>query len=173
MAKATSSTLVQGYQISVTTWENDGDAYATKIFEGITESHARYIVFILRMFHTSPPFLGGYHESEIDAKMDDIICYHNRFIDNFGDVVFDDFQNPNNPICLTTIDLNNRDDVQNYTYIFTEHFIDKYVGRNFDEGAYDFYRNVECYTVIYVPETITLPDHTLQINEELKSITVD
>lgn len=171
MVKATSSTLVKGYQLSVTTWENDGDAYATKVFDGIPESHIRYITFIIRMFGRQPPHLGGHHISEIQSKLDTIIDYHNNFIDKFGDVVFEQPYLPDDPLILTKIDKNDREAVDKFWLIFIEYFVDDYVGRNFDEGAWDFYRNVDIYSLVYVPETITLPDHTLQINEELESIT--
>ena len=39
-----------GYQVHITTWENDGDCYATKIISGLTEDDVRFYIELSNKF---------------------------------------------------------------------------------------------------------------------------
>lgn len=41
-----------GYQIHVTSWENDADSYATKIVSGLTEADVAFLVGVLGICHS-------------------------------------------------------------------------------------------------------------------------
>lgn len=65
--------IKSGYQLHITTWENDGDNYSTQIFSGLTEADVKFYVHIVTRFasrndwvDTGLPKLGNqYNKLEI------------------------------------------------------------------------------------------------------------
>lgn len=51
-----------GYQLHVTTWENDGDHYNTEIISGLTEADVRFLLDVAKQFgsrNSTTPGLGN------------------------------------------------------------------------------------------------------------------
>lgn len=42
--------ILAGYQLHITTWENDGDSYKTKILSGLTEADVKFYIDIASRF---------------------------------------------------------------------------------------------------------------------------
>lgn len=53
------SNIPSGYQLHVTTWENDGDGSATKIWSGLTREDCEFLVTLVKKFESSSLHRGG------------------------------------------------------------------------------------------------------------------
>ena len=42
--------IPSGFQLQITTWENDGDCYKTQVFSGLTEADVKFYLSIARKF---------------------------------------------------------------------------------------------------------------------------
>lgn len=47
------TTIKAGYRLTITTWENDGDNYNTKVLEGLDKADVQFHVDILKLFDRS------------------------------------------------------------------------------------------------------------------------
>lgn len=55
-----------GYRLSVVSWENDGDAYQTRVFEGLTRERAEFLIEVAEL--TSRGKFGNLYEPS-DTKL--------------------------------------------------------------------------------------------------------
>lgn len=58
-----------GYQIHFITWENDGDAYATKILSGLNEADAKFFYDLASNFKSRNSDIKGYGNGEVDDNV--------------------------------------------------------------------------------------------------------
>ena len=99
-----SKVIKKGYYLEITTWENDGDNYKTKIMDGLSEAEARHYKGFTDQFHSKYAGAAGLNlgNSEIDYYVDDemsnqeaylIKSCHKYLLDvdthGHGDIVFD------------------------------------------------------------------------------------
>lgn len=49
-----------GYRLSITSWENDGDHYQTKVLAGLTPGRVRFIIELCKLFRSHHSVKSGY-----------------------------------------------------------------------------------------------------------------
>jgi len=88
--------ILQGYQVSITTWENDADHYKKQITSGLTLEMAKAYVDIAKMFNsrnaTNPGFGNGVlNEDEFEQIMYMLEEKHPQAYPEFEEDTLDSF----------------------------------------------------------------------------------
>ncbi len=52
--------IPSGYQLQITSWENDGDHYTTTITNGLTKEDCKFIIDVCKLFVSASDNTGGY-----------------------------------------------------------------------------------------------------------------
>lgn len=81
-----------GYQLHVTTWENDADAYNTEIFSGLTETDVKFLLSIAKKFVSKNNSRNGLGNGGVPSKK--LLKVVNDALKKFPDVsqkIRDDF----------------------------------------------------------------------------------
>lgn len=141
--------LKQGYRLTITTWENDGDNYKHKELgeDGeLTEIGIRYILHMLQLFsaqtRSNSPNIGNEEFERLFIHLETFVDHHNDFAKRYNQSGY--------PIFDAWAD----DDSENAEALAAlEKFIYEYVG---DWADGEFVRVFESAKVHYVPKTMVI-----------------
>jgi hypothetical protein len=129
-----------GYQIRVTTWENDGDDYETNIISGLTYEDAKFYQELSNLFtsRNNPKLGGGMGNEDQDAEglkiaLEEVLENHPKISDNLK---------------LEIEDAKSEDDA---IYAFFYEFLNDPV-----QYDYGFCRVAESFKVFYLPDAILI-----------------
>lgn len=78
---AKSNDIPAGFQLQVTSWENDADCYNTVTYSGLTREDCAFLIDVAKLFQSRNRVTGGFgnqspDEFEVDAAIDKIIAKH-------------------------------------------------------------------------------------------------
>lgn len=155
---STKSNIKPGYQLSVISWENDGDNYSTQIIYGLSEAKLKFFLEVMSLFYFDyrlpkefqqrPHYHGGNEEisdEEVIALIEHVLSRHPdvsaEIIEEYGLGHFNDkFEN----------DWDKRDYMNNsYREILKD-----LLGQPGEYYENDFVRVADGYTVHFVPGEI-------------------
>lgn len=69
------TTLPAGYRLTVNSWENDGDASATKIVAGLTRTQVKYYLEFLKLLENDSEY-----SNMFDPTFEQIAAFHAEFV---------------------------------------------------------------------------------------------
>lgn len=137
------TTIKKGYRLTVTSWENDGDSYSTKVIEGLTLPQVKLMVEIAQLHRSKngyPKGFGNMYEPSDKERKEYIEAMRTLLKKHPPEAHLDDVSE----------------------YIDTEDFADcahEFVGDMF--GYSEFYTRVyDKHTVEWIPEDILIEDVT-------------
>ncbi len=136
------SDIPAGYQLRVTTWENDGDHYSTEITSGLTKEDTRFLISIAEQFSKK-----GKYGNDFIKDTDLIEVISNALESSSGITLLmrADWQEA----------LQNSIDEGDGAYYLHEILSDTLLSCPQEDYGSGFCRNVETIEVYYIPEDIT------------------
>lgn len=147
------SDIKAGYQVTVTSWENDGDNYNTKIVQGLTQHEAKFMVRVLGLFGHKGEF-GNDHSNYKDLIKaiipifsQCVVSNSNLFVSNSN--LFDQWRD----ILTEKIDESDED----YKYLSIE-LLDDYLGcpgEYYDASFYRYCESIEVHQIPTIIEDVT------------------
>lgn len=135
------SNIPAGYQIQVTSWENDGDNYNTKILSGLSKELAKFYSDFCKLFtksHHEPGGIAGNAYKKSDVKWDSLFEKFKEIVGGF-------------PGCFAEmgwekVDLENESELRNA--------IGEIAYELMGGSEYFYFRKVETIEVFYIPQEI-------------------
>ena len=136
--------IPKGYQISVVSWENDGDNYKTQTISGLSKKEADIVCALCRLLDTNSPLSNMYDPDKALIKQ----------LEDALESTFRAFVEPGESMLIGKYTCSNGEDLSD---LLGELGI----------GATEYYytRVCESYKVIYVPHDIVLEDVTNEFME--------
>lgn len=155
--------IPRGYQIHVSTWENDGDAPATKIVSGLSKDEASFCACVAKQFET----IGN---REVTAGtlyriFDDAFRTFNTSHEFKKMFFWDDFDHKTKP----------EDDFENFVHDALYLNLCEYIldAPHNDFYSYEFHmfcRKVEDYKIFYMPQAVAEVTDKINIDPEGQSM---
>ena len=148
--------IEKGYQLHITTWENDGDVYKTKVINGLAKEDVKFYIELASLFtsrnNSSSKGFGNGGVTEFGDK------YHNSGMEDVVEVIRKVvLNNPNAKEDITSPYLS-----EDFDEIY-EHLIEEVLDytEQYEDETY-FCRVFSGFKVYYFPEEVT------EVTEEFK-----
>lgn len=145
------NTIQAGYRVTITSWENDGDAYDTNIIEGLSKERVEFIVALCKLFysrHSSNDTTFGNMYDPGEYELNKACKAIQAVMSNHCAVLTDEEQH------LLSLDIDG-DDFSD-SYLFTEMMAD-YLGRSEEDFAFRVFATMK---IERIPHEIQLEDVT-------------
>ena len=146
--------IPQGYQIEITTWENDADYYQKQILNGLTESDVWFYQKLLSRFKSVNHSNDGFGNSDEHQVQDEDL-------EEWVRSVLDDHPHVSESTYQLWSEALDKKEVR-------DQIMDKLLGHTVDYD-YGFIRVFESMSVVYVAEPIVIKKSVLDVTEEFQS----
>ena len=141
-----SKTIPAGYQIQVTSWENDADNYNTEIISGLDLQTAQFFIELGQLFaksHHEKGGIAGNSYEEGDVKWDLLIPAFRALLDKYPGVL-DTYWETDSPVAEQ-----NEDDIR--------YSISEAASEVLSYGEF-YFRKFDSYKAFYFPEPVAEVD---------------
>lgn len=132
-----------GWQIKITSWENDGDYNHTQIISGLSEAAARFYVEVAHLFESNSGIKAANVCDSDDVEWDKLITAFKAIVTKYPTVLSEIWHEPDETKIIEALTDDNIEDT-----------IGQVSSELIDSSEYYVFRVFESYNAFYFPQEI-------------------